>query len=480
MAIPLRKLIDGTNVPNVMVTGLTNDSRRVCPDNVFFAYKGHFLDGFDYVDSAIRQGAVVIIGDRPAPSNVSVPWLHFANIRKVQSEIAARFYNNPSNALNVIGITGTNGKSSIAYGLASLLHETACMGTLGWGQPPSLRQSELTTVDSILIQQNLSQLLQEGFSRVAMEVSSHALVQDRVSNVRFDCAVFTNLSRDHLDYHANMSEYANAKKKLFQHPNLRCGIVNIDDPIGRSIASQLRAHDRLCWSYGTSEDAQLRWRNVKSTATGFSGVWQGDWGEIPFELPFCIEASIVNSAALLLVSLFYQQDIEKAVEKMENLPQVPGRMELISDENQPKVVLDYAHTPAALATVLYSLKKRTPGKLLCVFGCGGDRDRGKRPEMAAAAEQYADRVYVTTDNPRFESPVAIVEDVLGGFTRHNDVVIELDRARAIQEALAFADEYDTVLIAGKGNEDYQDIEGEQVPYSDRHVIIETLRGTVLC
>ena len=480
MAIPLSSVVEGTSLPEVTITGLTNDSRRVLPGYIFFAYKGHNKDGFNYVDLAVKNGAVLIIGDRSAPPHISVPWIAMSDIKKIQSEIAAKFYKFPSSSLKVIGITGTNGKSSIAYSLANVLPDTACMGTLGWGSPPNLRESDLTTVDSILVQKNLNQLIQEGFSHIAMEVSSHALVQGRVMDVNFDCAVFTNLSRDHLDYHITMSDYGDAKKKLFECQSLRCGVVNVDDPTGRIIAEKLRTRDIPYWSYGVSKDADLRWTDVKWTPTGFVGKWLSPWGEFPFELPFYVEASIANSAAILLASICYEQDLEQVVEKMVYLPQVPGRMELITGENQPKVVLDYAHTPAALATVLSTLKQRTRGKLLCVFGCGGDRDRGKRPEMAAVAERYADRTYVTTDNPRFESPVTIVEDIMEGFIRLGDIVIELDRARAIQEALAFSDKYDTILVAGKGDEEYQDIEGERLSYSDRQVIGDTLRSTVLC
>lgn len=474
MTVPLKYLLERDNVPRVLVTGITNDSRCVEPGDLFVAYRGLQLDGYDFVDEAFRRGAVAVCSDREPHPQYRSQWVYVPDIATRQGAIAARFYDYPSKAVKVVGITGTNGKTSVAYGIANVLPHTAFMGTLGVGRPPVLESTKLTTLDAIALQRSLARFREQKLSRVAMEVSSHGLDQGRVKDVDFDCAVFTNISRDHLDYHRDMGCYIAAKRKLFEQPHLTCAVINIDGDVGKTMAADLRRRSIQCRTFGTSVEADLTWSHVKSSSDTVTGYWHGKYGTHRFTLPTIGELFIANAAAILLVAHHYGLQFDAVVHKLESLPQIPGRMELISQSQKPTVVLDYAHTPEALQSVLRACRQRTNGRLICVFGCGGDRDRGKRPQMAQVAELLADTVYVTTDNPRFETPQHILDDIADGFEDRSNVVLELDRAQAIAAALGQATADDTVLVAGKGHEMYQEVDGQHLPYSDRDTIIRLL------
>ena len=341
---------------------------------------------------------------------------------------------------------------------------------MGWGFPKALRPAALTTEDPITVQTRLRTLLDAGANSVAMEVSSHALEQGRVQEVAFDVAVFTNLSRDHLDYHGSMERYADAKKKLFRR-DLRAAVANVDDATGRSILAETRAAGIDSFGFGTAPGADVSWSNVRYGAQGLAGTWHTPWGKASFEAPgFFGEFSLRNLAAALTAQCVLGVALDDAASAMLHLPPPPGRMQVAREAVEPLTLIDYAHTPDALEAALAAVRQHLPAasrrRLLVVFGCGGDRDRGKRAPMAKAAEAGADAVFLTSDNPRGEDPERILDDAMQGFREPDRVSRIADRARAIESAIGAARTIDIVLIAGKGHETYQEIDGMRRPFSD--------------
>lgn len=476
----LGEILGRSDVPDVEISRITNDSREVRSGDLFIAYRGGQFDGHSFIQEALNAGAVAICAEIDGPTDFPIPWIKESDIAQRQAEFAERFHSFPSRHLDIIGVTGTNGKTSVAFGIANLLDATAFMGTLGWGLPSALEETSLTTLGSIALQRSLSQLIDSEFQRVAMEVSSHALAQGRVNCVEFDGAVFTNLSRDHLDYHGSMRNYADAKMKLFELSDLRYGIVNQDDEFGRLIIDRLRKENIKCLTYGTSSTADLSWSGVRHTSKGLCGRWLSPWGNEEFFLPYYGSMYVANSAAILLTSLCNEQKFSDVVSQMRSLPPVPGRMEFIKQDGRFSVVIDYAHTPDALRHALVAVRAHAQGRVYCIFGCGGDRDVGKRPEMGRLAEILADQVYLTSDNPRNESPDAIVDDILQGVAEPDSVVVELDREAAIQLAIEAANPGDVVLVAGKGRERYQEVQGQRIPIDDFATVENILNGAHLC
>ena len=458
---PLRQLCGAGG--DTVVTGLAVDSRRVTPGDLFLARAGARHDAHDHVSEAVARGAAAVCSERPVAT--AVPNVVLPELRTRLGAIAARFYDDPSARLTCIGVTGTNGKTSIAWLCAATLPETAFVGTLGWGAPPRLCPTALTTEDAVVLQRRLRRLLDGGLTRVAMEASSHALDQGRVADVRFDVAVFSNLTRDHLDYHGTMQRYANAKRKLFETATLTAAVINLDDPLGRDLVRESAVETV---TYGTAPDAAVSWSDVAWGADGIEGRWRTPWGSARFRLPLFGDFSLRNAAAALSVAGVLGATIDDVVARMASAPPAPGRMQRVAapGSDSPTVIVDYAHTPDALRAALAAARRHLTGTLTCVFGCGGDRDRGKRPLMAAAAEAGADTVLLTSDNPRNEAPGAIVEDTLAGFGRPEDVTVEIDRARAVRRAIERSGPGDVVLIAGKGHEDYQEVGGRRIPYND--------------
>lgn len=470
MGMQLRELLSRDDVPSIVVGGISSDSRSIRPGDLFVAYRGGEFDGHDFVDEAVKRGAVAVCAERAEQNGCSIPWIQIKDVERTRGSLAAKFYGYPARSMHVAGVTGTNGKSSVAYGSACLLDSTACIGTIGWGKPPGLCPSALTTLDPIALQANFRALVKRGIGQAVMEVSSHALDQDRVNDIAISCAVFTNLTRDHLDYHQSMQEYSDAKFKLFERSELKCGIVNVDDPLGRRIARHLTQQDTRCLKYGLASDADLRWTNVEYKSNGIRGTWLSPWGRKDFFIPYVGEMYIANAAAMLLVASYFGMDFQEAVEKMETAPQIPGRMEFFFESGLPSTVLDYAHTPDALRSALEAVRSHTTDRIVCVFGCGGDRDKGKRPEMARIAQELADFVVVTSDNPRNEPPMDIISDICEGFEEPAQFFVEPDRAKAIEFAVSHAQSGDTVLVAGKGHERYQEVGNLRMPYSDRAAI----------
>ena len=345
------------------------------------------------------------------------------------------------------------------------------MGTIGWGRPGQLARSRLTTESAILSQKRLACLRQRGCSWAALEVSSHALAQGRVDAVAFDYAVFTNLTRDHLDYHADFDAYGAAKRRLFEFPSLRCAVINIDDAFGNGLARSLPQVDVLTYGQG---GADIAWEDVEHRADGLRARLRTPWGSASVSAPVCGDFGLANLAAAIGVLAVAEQPLEAVCDAASALPAVPGRMEFFRKDGHPTVVVDYAHTPDALAKALAAARRHAEGALLCVVGCGGDRDAGKRPMMGRVAATLADQVWLTSDNPRSEDPLAIMGDMAAGIEDGAPVTQQADRGAAIAAAIAAASAGDLVIVAGKGHEEHQEIDGHRHPFSDREAVRQAL------
>lgn len=465
---------------NVNITSLTSDSRKVVKGDAFLAYMGEKMDGRRFIADAFQNGAVAVLWDPEdfvwhaewAVANLAVP-----HLKAKASEIAGEFYGNPSKKLWVMGVTGTNGKTSVSHWLASafaiLNNKTAVLGTLGNGFMGDLKYSENTTPDAISLQKMLADYVAAGASHVGMEVSSHGLDQGRVNGIKFDVAILTNLSRDHLDYHPNMTAYGEAKAKLFAFKDVKTSVINTDDVFGQRLAADLKAQGKKVLSYGlTSGDVQGK--QICLHLEGLTMQVETAQGHATVTAPMLGEFNAYNLLAVLATMLASDVKLADAVRAIAQLKPVVGRMQTLGGKDKPLVVVDYAHTPDALEKVLLSLKAHLPvgAKLLCVFGCGGNRDAGKRPLMGALASEHADAVIVTSDNPRHEDAEAIIKQIIQPITKA--VMVEIDRQRAIQIAVLSAKAGDIVLIAGKGHEDYQDIKGVRTPFSDVEHVQQSL------
>jgi UDP-N-acetylmuramoyl-L-alanyl-D-glutamate--2,6-diaminopimelate ligase len=460
-------------VPPIALSGLSLDSRSLRPGEAFVALRGASQHGLRHAQQALDAGAVAVLFEPPAPADCAPPEGAIAvpGLRARLGEIADRCYGSPSRALVLVGVTGTNGKTSTVQLLAQAFalegHRAGSIGTLGAGLVGQLQPGERTTPDVIAVHRLLAELRDAGASHVAMEVSSHALDQGRVDAVSFDVGVFTNLTRDHLDYHGSMQAYGEAKARLFAR-GLEAAVINRDDAFGREL---LRRHAGSLRCIGLSAagdpEADLYAANLDFGPHGLAFDLVHGARRASIESPLLGRFNVDNLLAVAGVLLALGRDFDTVAALLPRLAPVAGRMNRLGGEGaMPLVVVDYAHTPDALVQALASLRPHTPGRLICVFGCGGERDRGKRPQMAAAAEAGADRVIVTDDNPRGEDGDAIVVEILSGFATPEAVGIERDRARAIGLAIAGAGAGDTVLVAGKGHEPYQEIGGRRLPFDD--------------
>jgi UDP-N-acetylmuramoyl-L-alanyl-D-glutamate--2,6-diaminopimelate ligase len=457
----------------VKASQLTTDSRKAGPGSVFLAYPGESADGRKYIPQAVAQGAAGVLWERDGyawDTTWSLPNLPVENLRVQAGAIADEFYGHPSRKLRMIGITGTNGKTSCSHWLAEALsrlgRKTAAIGTLGNGFPGALSEAINTTPDPILLHGMLAEYVAEGAAGAAMEVSSHGLAQGRVNGVHFDVAVLTNLSRDHLDYHGDMAAYAEAKKKLFYWPDLGCMVINSDDDFGAELADDAEGRDLRVLTYGL-QSGIVRGQNLELNSDGLAMDVVTPYGNARLQARLMGRFNAYNLLAVLAALLASDVSLPEAIAVLKDVKPVAGRMQTLGGGNKPLVVIDYAHTPDALEKVLVALREQTSGRLICVFGCGGNRDKGKRPLMGEAASRLADKVVVTSDNPRHEDPAAIINEVIAGMSGNYQV--EADRAAAIDRAISDAKPGDVVLIAGKGHEDYQDIGGVKLPFDDREV-----------
>ncbi len=474
----LRALLAGFTeapVPDIRVSGIRLDSRAVRAGDLFCAYPGSAVDGRDYVDQAVAGGAAAVAYD-PAgePRTISHPAaVPVAGLRHRVGAIAARFFGAPSRRLQVIGVTGTNGKTTCTHLLAQALDvlgaRCGLIGTLGVGFLDRLRPATTTTPDPVTVHAELRHMADAGATHVCMEVSSHALDQGRVAGVDFDAAVFTNLSHEHLDYHDSMDAYGNAKAALFACETLKWAILNLDDALTSRIRARTRAR---VWTFG-SRGGDVRTGSVHVGDTGITVLLKTPGGVLSIRSALIGRINAMNLAAVAAVLLAYGRETDHVKSALAGLRPVPGRLELFrSGRELPFVIVDYAHTPDALRQALMSLREHCGGALWCVFGCGGDRDRAKRPIMGEVAEALADHVVLTDDNPRSESPQRIVDAIASGM-RQRPTVIH-DRRAAIQWVIRNAAPGDWILIAGKGHETEQVRGSERVAFSDRAVVHESL------
>ncbi|HEV2539376.1 MAG TPA: UDP-N-acetylmuramoyl-L-alanyl-D-glutamate--2,6-diaminopimelate ligase [Frateuria sp.] len=484
LASLLEGFADAGALGDLRIGGLTLDSRQARPGDAFVALRGARAHGIAFAADAVARGATLVLAETPVVAGFTpgVPVLWIDRLHARLGEIAARFYGHPSRALRLIGVTGTNGKTStvqlITQALARLGHRAASIGTLGAGFHGQLDEGERTTPDAISVQRLLARFRDQGATHVAMEVSSHALEQGRVGAVDFEVAVFTNLTRDHLDYHGTMEAYGAAKAKLFAWPSLKAAVVNVDDPFGRELATRLPAGVRLLrTSAADATGAEVAAQAIATSAEGLAFAVRTPWGAQAVHSPLLGRFNVENLLAVIACLGALGEPFDPLVEAVQSLVPVNGRMNRIGgDGRQPLVVVDYAHTPDALEQALTALRAHCAGRLVCVFGCGGERDAGKRPQMGAIAQRLADVPIVTDDNPRGEDGDAIVAQILAGM--RPPVAVQRDRAAAIAQAIAQAGADDVVLIAGKGHETYQEGAAGKRAFDDLAVARAALAGPV--
>jgi UDP-N-acetylmuramyl-tripeptide synthetase len=482
-----RAILAELQAAGVTVKRLINDSRRVQAGDVFVAYPGAKADGRMFIDEVIERGAAAVLAEAAgleARSAAKVPVLAVDDLRAHAGELAALVYGRPSSHLRLLGVTGTNGKTSTTHWIATTLaaagQRCATIGTLGNGFPGDLDESANTTPDALALHALLARYRQGGAAACTMEVSSIGLDQSRCAGARFAVAVFTNLTRDHLDYHGSMDAYARAKETLFVWPELETAVINLDDPFGSELLALTTARRKIVYSMHAENadpanhrpcDIVLRGENIEDRAEGIrfglSVNGRLQWVEAPVIGHYNV-ANLLAVAGALLASGVPE---ERLSELLGGVHPVAGRMQRYGGAQAPLVAVDYAHTPDALANALAALRpaaKQRGGRLVCVFGCGGDRDRGKRPLMGEVATQGADQVWLTSDNPRSEEPLRILEDIAAGAGQR--ALRELDRSVAITRAIGACSERDVVLVAGKGHENYQEVHGRKLPYNDSLVV----------
>lgn len=461
---------------DVHVNGLTVDSRAVKPGNCFLAYPGHAMDGRRFIADALAKGAAAVLAEAEGlqPVEHDAPVIAVAGLKQQLGDIASRFYGNPSAHLQLVAVTGTNGKTTVTHLIAQaaqfVLGKAGVIGTLGSGLVGQLAPTSNTTPDIIVINGALREMLDADAKVVAMEASSHGLVQGRLDGLTVHSGIITNLSRDHLDYHGSMESYRDAKALLASHETLQHLILNADDESVARMANRVPAGAAVAlFSLHSGSDAAIRAQNIHFGMQGLSMdvVAHGERGRIDSKLVG--EFNAANLLAALAGLLALGLDLAAACEALGRCESVAGRMEIVNAstaQDEPVVVVDFAHTPDALEKVLTALRRHCPGQLWCVFGCGGDRDAGKRPLMGKAAVEYADNRVVTSDNPRSEKPTAIIADIVRGIPVGAAFEIIEDRTAAIEYAVSNAKKEDLILLAGKGHEDYQDVMGTKYPFSD--------------
>ena len=471
MTMPLSKLFANAS-SDPLIRELTLDSRNVRPGDLFLAVPGAKVDGRDHIADALKRGAAAVAYEVQGATVLPItdaPLIPVKGLIAQLSDIAGRFYGEPSRLLDLVGVTGTNGKTSVTQLVAQALdllgQHCGLIGTLGTGFYGALQSGRLTTPDPLAVQSTLNDLKKAGARAVAMEVSSHALEQGRVAALAFDIVVMTNLSRDHLDYHGSMEAYKAAKAKLFAWSNLRCRVVNLDDDFGRELAVEERESRLISYSL-KDPSATLFCREATFDDDGVRAVLVTPQGEHMLRSRLLGRFNLSNMLAAVGTLLAMDHPLDEILKVTAKLEGPVGRMQRLGGGRKPLVVVDYAHTPDALEKVLEALRPHARGRLTCLFGCGGDRDRGKRPLMAKVAERLADRVIVTDDNPRTEDPQAIFADIRPGFAQAGAVEFIAGRGEAIARVIADAGVDDVIILAGKGHEDYQEINGERHDFSD--------------
>ncbi len=463
------------------ITGITNDSRRVMQGHLFVAVRGGRTDGHQFVDAAIDRGATAVVLEHDSGISPRATRIKVADARRTLALASARFYEHPSQQLKVIGVTGTNGKTTTVFMVKAMMEAagmpTGLLGTVQYEIGERVIPAARTTPESVEIQEMMSQMVRAGCGGCAMEVSSHALDQQRVASVDFDVAIFTNLSQDHLDYHQTMENYFAAKARLFTSLNTMQkpgrAVVNVDSTHGRAIISRLGGEAAVL-TYGVASDALVRAHDVRVSAEGTYFIVRTPQGSRPLFLPLIGRHNVSNALAAIAAGLELGIDIGAIEQALAQLRSVPGRLERIEVPEPYAVYVDYAHTAEALRHALVTVGELTRGRLIVVFGCGGDRDQGKRAPMGRTAYELADFSILASDNPRTEDPRAILRQIESGFPAegHGHYQVIEDRREAIERALDIAREGDTVLVAGKGHESYQEFADTVVPFNDRQVVEE--------
>jgi len=455
----------------IEITGLCENSNLASPGNLFIAKKGRSLDGAHFISEAIAAGATCILTDLYDPF-LDVTQLIHPNVREIEGILAARYYHDPSNELKVVGVTGTNGKTTTSFLIQHMLQQmemqTGLIGTIDWIIGQHRFQGRRTTPDVITCHKLLREMVIAGCKAAVMEVSSHGLDQKRVERIDFDVAVFTNLSEEHLDYHGTMETYAKAKSQLFEHLTAdKIAIFNADDPT----CFETKAH---ILTYGIDHQADLMATELKLSGkkSQFLACFKGK--SIPITSHLIGRFNVSNLLAAIATCLSLGYSLEQCARSLKTFQGTRGRLERVKNKLNLEIFVDFAHSPDALENVLKTIQEIKKGKLIAVFGAGGDRDREKRPLMGKIASQLADFSIITSDNPRSEDPLAIVEEVVSGFERSIPLV-ELDRKKAIEKAIAFAEAGDVILIAGKGHEATQEFAHRVIPFDDTEIVREICR-----
>jgi len=460
---------------------LMNDSRRVSPGAVFFALNGHNTDGNIYVEEAAHRGAVAVVSERPAPEKYfPAVWIQVEDIQAAMAAAAKKYYDNPDESMTVFGVTGTNGKTSVTWliqhMLASVSEKCGLIGTIHYDLGGRCLPASRTTPESLAVYAMLNQMRYAGCKDVAMEISSHSICQKRVDGLKIDCACFLNLTQDHIDYHKTMEAYFESKASLFTGvtgTRPKFAAINIDDAHGRIIAERIKNDTKLI-TFSINGKGDIRAENVelKPTSTSFTLIWPEGSAQVSTKLTGHYN---VSNALAALACLYSQgKDLAKAAASLKDFKGVPGRMQKVSANAKFDIFVDYAHTDDALRNGLSMLKKVVKGRLLVVFGCGGKRDRTKRPKMTAVVQEFADIAWATSDNPRGENINQIFDDMKKGVSDVARIAFVEDRRRAINLAIDAADEGDCILIAGKGHEAFQELGDTIIPFDDKRVAEELL------
>lgn len=463
---------------------LSLNSKQISKNTVFIAYPGNKHDGREFIQEAIENGAAGIIFESKnfkKNLNLSIPNISISDLKNKLAAISSQFYEYPSKKISIIGITGTNGKTTSAYWLSQCLNhlkiKTAFIGTLGYGDLKKLKKSQNTTPSAIDLQRSIKEIYKKKYKYVAMEVSSHGIKEQRINNIEFKQRLFTNLSRDHLDYHKTMSEYAEVKKKFMLSEKNGNIIVNIDDKVGQSIFNNSVLPDNKKVSFSIYKKSKIQATNISQNHNNLNFDLNYYGKSFPVRLKLIGIFNIYNVLGVIGCLSTMGFEVNQIINSLKKIKQVPGRTEFIKkSKDLPSVMIDYAHTADALENILKSIKNNSFKKIILVFGCGGDRDKGKRKEMAKIAEEYADHSLITSDNSRNENPKDIIEDISKHFDQEPIKII--DRKEAICEAIKMADKEDLVVIAGKGHEEYQEIGNKKIYFSDKKVVDDFIKKGV--
>ncbi len=486
----LSELLPGLELDtDIQITGITDDSRKARRGDLFLAVPGSRVDGRDYVVEVAGKSVAAIVCDPPFKECVvsGVPIFTVDNLAPLRGEIASEFYDRPSAAMTVVAVTGTNGKTSCSQYIAAAMNRLGrlcgIVGTMGSGFESNLQNPGLTTPDAITLQKIIAEFRDESADAVSLEASSHGLDQGRLNGLQVNVAVFTNITRDHLDYHGSFSAYKKAKQKLFELEHLEAAVINLDDSFSTELEMTVCSSVRVLTYSLKNSDASLWCKSLEFNMQGFNARVSTPWGEVPVSSSLLGDFNVSNLLVVIAVlglKGFGVKEISSAVSSLSN---IKGRMDVLYPEDSATVVIDYAHTPDALEKALNAVRLHGQGEVWCLMGCGGNRDKGKRSEMGELVTRLADHAVITDDNPRDEKPMEIIEDILKGVHPGAHAIVKQDRRKAIAYALKHARAGDVVLIAGKGHEEYQEVAGKKLDYSDydevakhTHLSSETASG----